>query len=150
MIDTFTYDIQHFLYEFLDRNEFGLTPPIFVSHSLSSFIAQKYLESYSLKGLIMVNPIPPNHLNAVKNILTHKKISETYCNYHPNDPGNGSNIISKFGIRYYNMGEIVTADIGDHEHNTPIFPEILCESLLKDKTTVLRLEAGNIDLFILL
>jgi hypothetical protein len=95
----------------------------------------------------MVNPIPPNHLNAVKNILTHKKLSETYCNNIINDAGNGSKIISKFGIRYYNLGEIVNADIGEHEHNISIFPDILCESLLKDKTTVLRLEAGNIHLF---
>jgi hypothetical protein len=92
----------------------------------------------------MVNPIPPNHLNAVKNILTQKERSEVYCNNHINDPGIESNIISKFGIRYYNIGEIVNADIGEHEPNISIFPDILCESLIKDKTTVLRLEAGNL------
>lgn len=36
------------------------TPPVLVAHSLSTFVAQKYLESYALSGLILVNPIPPS------------------------------------------------------------------------------------------
>lgn len=37
-----------------------LTPPVLVAHSISTFVAQKYLESYALSGLILVNPIPPS------------------------------------------------------------------------------------------
>ena len=40
-----------------------------ITHSLSSFIAQKYLESYSLKGLVLINPVPPVHTETVKNLL---------------------------------------------------------------------------------
>ena len=36
------------------------TPPVVVAHSLSTFVVQKYLESFALSGLVLVNPIPPN------------------------------------------------------------------------------------------
>jgi hypothetical protein len=96
----------------------------------------------------MVNPIPPNHINAVKNILAQKKQSEIYCRINVKDPGIKSNITSKFGIRYYNVSEIVSADIGEHKPSISVFPDRLCESLINDKTTVLRLEAGNIIFFL--
>lgn len=38
-----------------------LTPPIMVAHSMSTFAAQKYLESYALSGLVLVNPFPPSN-----------------------------------------------------------------------------------------
>lgn len=36
-----------------------LVPPLLIAHSFSCLVAQKFLESYSLKGLIMIDPIPP-------------------------------------------------------------------------------------------
>jgi pimeloyl-ACP methyl ester carboxylesterase len=36
-----------------------LTPPVLVAHSMSTYMIQKYLESYALSGLVLVNPIPP-------------------------------------------------------------------------------------------
>jgi hypothetical protein len=33
-----------------------LTPPVMVSHSRSSYLGLKFLESYALSGLIMINP----------------------------------------------------------------------------------------------
>ncbi len=36
----------------------GMVPPVLVAHSLSSFVAQRFLESYPLAGLVLVNPIP--------------------------------------------------------------------------------------------
>ena len=38
----------------------GLTCPVLVAHSASSFLAQKFLESYSAQGLVLVNPWPPS------------------------------------------------------------------------------------------
>jgi pimeloyl-ACP methyl ester carboxylesterase len=38
----------------------GYWPPVVVCHSLSTFAAQKYLESFSLSGLVLVNPFPPH------------------------------------------------------------------------------------------
>lgn len=35
-------------------------PPVLIAHSMSSFLAQKYLESYAASGLILVNPLPIN------------------------------------------------------------------------------------------
>lgn len=37
----------------------NLVPPIMVAHSMSTFAAQKYLESFALSALVLVNPIPP-------------------------------------------------------------------------------------------
>lgn len=35
-------------------------PPVLIAHSMSSFLVQKYLESYAASGLILVNPLPIN------------------------------------------------------------------------------------------
>lgn len=35
----------------------GLMPPVMVAHSLSSFVAQKLLESFPLAALVLVNPV---------------------------------------------------------------------------------------------
>ena len=47
----------------------GDTPPVLIAHSLSSYIAQKYLESYSLAGLILVNPVPMEPQQCVSALL---------------------------------------------------------------------------------
>jgi len=36
-----------------------LTPPLMVAHSLGTLCALKFLESYSISGLVMLNPLPP-------------------------------------------------------------------------------------------
>ena len=41
-----------------------------VAHSVSSFIAQKYLESYALKGLVLVNPVPPVPVETVRSLIS--------------------------------------------------------------------------------
>lgn len=46
------------IYDEVVKNK--LTPPIAITHSLSTFVGQKYLESFPLKGLVMINPIPPS------------------------------------------------------------------------------------------
>ena len=47
-----------FLQESISRS--GLTCPVLVAHSSSSFLAQKFLESYSAQGLALVAPWPPS------------------------------------------------------------------------------------------
>lgn len=51
-------EMANLLHKEVLRNKF--TPPIVVAHSLSTFVVQKYLESFALSGLVLVNPIPPN------------------------------------------------------------------------------------------
>ena len=43
------------------KTKHGLVPPIMITFGFTTFIGQKYLESYSLRGLIMVNPLPPHN-----------------------------------------------------------------------------------------
>jgi hypothetical protein len=47
-----------FLQESISRS--GLTCPVLVAHSASSFLAQKFLESYNAQGLALVAPWPPS------------------------------------------------------------------------------------------
>lgn len=49
--------------------ESGYWPPVMITHSLSSFVAQKYLESFSVAGLVMINPYPPAPTSAFKAML---------------------------------------------------------------------------------
>ena len=51
------YDMADELHRIISNNKF--TPPVLVAHSVSTYAAQKYLESYALTGLILVNPVPP-------------------------------------------------------------------------------------------
>jgi len=43
-----------------------LNNPILITNSIGTFIAQKYLESWSASALVLINPIPPQ--NYMKNI----------------------------------------------------------------------------------
>jgi pimeloyl-ACP methyl ester carboxylesterase len=36
----------------------GLTTPVIVAHSLSTYVVQKFLESYSPSAIVLINPIP--------------------------------------------------------------------------------------------
>lgn len=48
------------------------TPPILIAHSVSTYTAQKFLESYALRGLVLVNPLPPRTAPAVMKHLQDK------------------------------------------------------------------------------
>ena len=62
-----------------------LTNPIIISHSISTFVAQKYMESYSASALVLINPIPPqNHISSIsklyeaKHLIDNKSIQTYY------------------------------------------------------------------------
>ena len=58
-----------------------LTSPILITHSFSSYLGQRYLESFGPKALIMINPIPPK-LN--KAFLSRLRIAfkQDICKYY--------------------------------------------------------------------
>lgn len=47
----------------------GYWPPVMIAHSSSSLVAQKYLESFSLAGLVMVSPFPTDPSAAASRAL---------------------------------------------------------------------------------
>jgi pimeloyl-ACP methyl ester carboxylesterase len=49
-----------------------LTPPILVAHSAATYAAQKFLESYAVRGLVLVNPVPPKSAREVLSKLRKK------------------------------------------------------------------------------
>ena len=66
-------DVANSLYATIEHHK--LTPPIMISHSFSTLVCQRYLESYPALGLIMINPIPPNPIrviNKIKNSVLYK------------------------------------------------------------------------------
>ena len=51
-----------------------LTPPVLIAHSMSTYAAQKFLESYALSGLVLINPIPPYTApTVISKLLQHYK-----------------------------------------------------------------------------
>jgi pimeloyl-ACP methyl ester carboxylesterase len=84
-----------------DRAEFGTIPPVMIAHSVSSFIAQKYLESYALKGLVLVNPVPPVPGKVVKPLINLYEKCEEKFNLIP--PANNEEITSLVTQCYYNL-----------------------------------------------
>jgi pimeloyl-ACP methyl ester carboxylesterase len=109
----------------LIRSQFGLTPPVLVAHSVSSFVGQKYLESYSLKGLVLVSPVPPSHADAVGRLL--KKFNTITA-----DDKGDSQVAMK---GYYNLEQEVL--------DPPEFPAQFMENIIADKNAFLRLEKGK-------
>lgn len=59
-------EMANLLHQQIVLNKF--TPPVVVAHSLSTFVVQKYLESYALSGLVLINPIPPTATQAIINL----------------------------------------------------------------------------------
>jgi hypothetical protein len=52
-----------------------MVPPVMIAHSLSTLCALNFLESYSLAGLVILNPVPPTPTSAVReaaHILTER------------------------------------------------------------------------------
>jgi len=43
-------------------------PPVLVAHGLGAFVAQKYLESYSACGLVLIAPFPPDPAGALSRL----------------------------------------------------------------------------------
>ena len=117
-----------------------------VAHSISSFIAQKYLESYSLKGLVLINPIPPVHTETVRNLLENEK----YWKLNTNDLQHLStnameqnNLISTFSQLYYNIKDPIQFNLDTHVYQKKNFPINFMTNLLNDEDAPLRLEKGN-------
>ena len=143
---------------FIIRSDFGLTPPVIVAHSISSFIAQKYLESYSLKGLVLINPVPPVHTETVRNLLENEKYCKFNTNNHKvlctnvieknneiqeNNEIEENNLLSPFSQLYYNVKHPIQFNLGSHIYQKKTFPIKFMENLLIDQDAPLRLEKGN-------
>ena len=131
---------------FIIRSDFGLTPPVIVAHSISSFIAQKYLESYSLKGLVLINPVPPVHTETVRNLLENEK----YCKLNTNNLQHLSkneieenNLLSTFSQLYYNIKDPIKFNLDTHIYQKKNFPINFMTNLVTDEDAPLRLEKGN-------
>ena len=117
-----------------------------VAHSISSFIAQKYLESYSLKGLVLINPIPPVHTETVRNLLENEKYWKLNTNNLQHLSTNAmeeNNLISTFSQLYYNIKDPIQFNLDTHIYQKKNFPINFMTNLLNDEDAPLRLEKGN-------
>jgi alpha-beta hydrolase superfamily lysophospholipase len=48
----------------------GTAPPLIVAHSSGGFIAQRWVESYAVAGLVLLSSLPPNPGACVRRLLT--------------------------------------------------------------------------------
>lgn len=90
----------HDIYEVTDNihasiQKAKIINPIIISHSISTYISQKYLESYAASALVLINPIPPtNHMKSISKLYEIKSntdndfIKKYYCNSLLNDDNN--------------------------------------------------------------
>ncbi len=114
------YKSVDFLQETIVANKF--TPPILVTHSVSSFIAQKFLESYSASALVLIDPVPPLHNDYMKKLIAH-------YNHAPNS------------VDYYNSNH-------DDKFHLDKFPIEFLKYLHSDSTITVSLESGVIPMLV--
>ena len=103
-----------------------------IAHSVSSFIAQKYLESYALKGLVLVNPVPPVPGKVVKPLINLYKKCEEKFNLIP--AANNENKTPFITQCYYNLESLGLESVP--------FPLNFMNSLMEPKAK-LSLEGGT-------
>lgn len=114
------YKSVDFLQETIVANKF--TPPILVTHSVSSFLAQKFLESYSASALILIDPVPPLHNDYMKKLIAHYNHASTSVDYY------NSNHTDKFHLDR--------------------FPIDYLQYLCNDSTITVSLESGVIPMLV--
>lgn len=71
------------------------TPPVLVAHSAASYAAQKFLESYPLSGLILVNPVPPYSAQKAILALQHRWVESGELN---GESAGGEHLVRYFGL----------------------------------------------------
>ena len=120
----------------------GLVNPVLVSHSSSTFVAQKYLESFSLRGLIMLNPWPPNALR-ISQILKNQWLKS--------DIGVNSKILfeSKPAHRLLDYYNIKDAEPNFVSIDITTVPAIIEELSQKGNELVVKLEPGIFNVYFL-
>ena len=146
-------------------------PPVLIAHSLSSFLAQKYLESYALAGLIMVNPIPPNptkpcskllerwsSLRSYKsNKLTHQDLEETILDYYRAEVPQPEVFYQKMGldpsrhefIASHILQEQIKSQASSQEKDfICLGSNKLMHSFVEDPTVAVNLEPGSVPMFL--
>lgn len=147
-------------------------PPIMIAHSLSSFVAQKYLESYALAGLIMVNPIPPDpaksstlllerwsSLRGYKPVkLSHSDLDDVVLDYYRADIQEPQQFYQKLGLDPSQQQFIGSKDLHDFlessahskDKDAPCLgTTMLMHSLVEDPSVCLNLEPGSVPMFLI-
>lgn len=91
------------------------TPPVLIVHSMSSFVAQKYLESYALSGLIMVNPVPSQVTSALTLMSEKFRVNLEDHQYDPIDKILKTRHLRSGLLSYYGLHD-------QYPHSSNIFP----------------------------
>jgi pimeloyl-ACP methyl ester carboxylesterase len=99
LLPTIEENVQY-LHRSLSRNCFR--PPVLVTHSIGTFIGQKYLESFPLSGLIMVNPIPPASGGTLRKLMSR---------------WNSQTVLNDRLASYYNVDQSLAKDLALSELN---------------------------------
>lgn len=125
--------------------------PVIVAHSISTFIVQKYIESFSVAGLVLINPVPPvSYDNVTKMLLHHwtKSITdnslssvEYLMNYYNIKITDNCSVNEFSGHQYQHL-------ISDGSKALPVHPKLLTDLLGTDRVDVLVEKGDLIDFFV--
>jgi pimeloyl-ACP methyl ester carboxylesterase len=116
-----------------------------VAHSMSTFVAQKYLESFPLTALIMINPIPPDPSTAVRNLINQWELSEKLV-------GNQQQLQYYYGLDdcQTKIGHSsFTSQTEENQSLRKMGSLILLNSLMHDKSTAVSLENCSAPMFVI-
>lgn len=142
-------------------------PPVLIAHSMSTFVAQKYLESYALSALILVNPLPP------KPSISIAKLLKKWSNVREIFPSSlSTQQLETIIVNYYGLKNNQRLNAMEHqqlvshglcgsrssaeslfsdnlEYSMPASVNFL-KSLVDDESTVLTLEPRSVPIFIVM
>lgn len=89
----------HLLHQSISHHKLTTPPPLLVAHSGSTFIAQKYLESFAAAGLVLLNPWPPHPKRVAEQLLldwqSATAISSTNSESNANDSKTTNDNVNK-------------------------------------------------------
>lgn len=131
-----------FLKDVIEKN--GMAPPLLVTHSLASHVAIQYLESHSLAGVIMVNPVPLNPKKAAA-MLSTKYTDCSSTEYQTEQEQPGSSVLH----RYYGATSGPAASSALLAGEGPGFPKALLRHLSSSPPRVL-LEACSVPALVVM
>ena len=118
-----------------------MVPPVLVAHSIGSYAAINYLESHSLAGLVLLNPIPV-HPSQAASMLSSKHADCVATSYQTETEDSEEGIMSRYyGLRPPNV-------IPSHFFAPEGFPTSLVRNLSRHADV--KLEPGVVPCLVIL
>lgn len=117
-----------------------MIPPLLLAHSLSCHTAIQYLESHSLAGVVLLNPVPVNAAKAAAMLST--RYADCASTAYQSELEQSASSVAR---RYYNITgpAAATSLFASEDDVTPSFPKALMRNIASSRQKVM-LEACSV------